>query len=54
MICFFYLGVRIFVNSVENGMWCRGIIIELILIVSENIRKFCSLIKFLVREVVLI
>ncbi|GAB5566198.1 tudor domain-containing protein 1 isoform X4 [Prionailurus iriomotensis] len=48
------LGARIFVNSIENGMWCRGTITELIPIESENIRKFCSPTKFSVREVALI
>ncbi|XP_070433853.1 RING finger protein 17 isoform X2 [Equus przewalskii] len=48
------LGARIFVNSVENGMWCRGTITELIPIASENIRKLCSPTKFSVREVALI
>ncbi|XP_058546593.1 RING finger protein 17 isoform X1 [Neofelis nebulosa] len=47
------LGARIFVNSIENGMWCRGTITELIPIESEN-RKFCSPTKFSVREVALI
>lgn len=54
MICLPHLGARIFVNSVENGMWCRGTITELIPIASENIRKLCSPIKFSVREVALI
>lgn len=55
MICLpHYLGARIFVNSIENGMWCRGTITELIPIESENIRKFCSPTKFSVREVALI
>lgn len=55
MICFFYyIGVRIFVNSIKNRMWCRGIIIEIILLKIKNIRKLCSLIKFLVCEILLI
>lgn len=49
-----YLGARIFVNSIENGMWCRGTITELIPIESENIRKLCSPTKFSVQEVALI
>ncbi|XP_073750919.1 RING finger protein 17 isoform X2 [Callorhinus ursinus] len=48
------LGARIFVNSIENGMWCRGTITELIPIESENIRKLCSPTKFSVHEVALI
>ncbi|XP_046302897.1 RING finger protein 17 isoform X1 [Marmota monax] len=48
------LGARIFVNSIENGMWCRGTITELIPIESKNIRKPCSPTKFSVREVALI
>ncbi|XP_032259301.1 RING finger protein 17 isoform X1 [Phoca vitulina] len=48
------LGARIFVNSIENGMWCRGTITELIPIESENIRKLCSPTKFSVHEVGLI
>ncbi|XP_073898932.1 RING finger protein 17 isoform X2 [Castor canadensis] len=48
------LGARIFVNSIENGMWCRGTITELIPIKSKNIRKPCSPTKFSVREVALI
>uniref|UniRef100_A0A5F9C3V8 Ring finger protein 17 n=1 Tax=Oryctolagus cuniculus TaxID=9986 RepID=A0A5F9C3V8_RABIT len=48
------LGSRIFINSVENGMWCRGTITELIPIESKNTRKSCSPTKFSVREVALI
>uniref|UniRef100_A0A8C5UWH2 RING finger protein 17 n=1 Tax=Microcebus murinus TaxID=30608 RepID=A0A8C5UWH2_MICMU len=48
------LGTEIFVNSIENGMWCRGTITELIPIESKNIRKPCSPTKFSVREVALI
>ncbi|XP_058403755.1 RING finger protein 17 isoform X1 [Diceros bicornis minor] len=48
------IGARVFVNSIENGMWCRGTITELIPIESENIRKLCSPTKFSVREVALI
>ncbi|XP_035572011.1 RING finger protein 17 isoform X1 [Canis lupus baileyi] len=48
------LGARIFVNSIENGMWCRGTITELIPIESENIRKLCSSTRFSVHEVALI
>ncbi|XP_008258182.3 RING finger protein 17 isoform X2 [Oryctolagus cuniculus] len=48
------LGARIFINSVENGMWCRGTITELIPIESKNTRKSCSPTKFSVREVALI
>ncbi|XP_032352432.1 RING finger protein 17 isoform X2 [Camelus ferus] len=46
-------GARIFVNSIENGMWCRGTITELIPIGSENIRRH-SPTKYLVHEVALI
>ncbi|XP_032694160.1 RING finger protein 17 [Lontra canadensis] len=48
------LGARIFVNSIENGMWCRGTITELIPIESEHVRKLCSPTKFSVHEVALI
>nr|XP_017512412.2 RING finger protein 17 isoform X1 [Manis javanica]XP_017512413.2 RING finger protein 17 isoform X1 [Manis javanica] len=48
------LGARIFVSSIENGMWCRGTITELIPIESENIRKLCNPTKFPVSEVALI
>ncbi|XP_057563202.1 RING finger protein 17 [Hippopotamus amphibius kiboko] len=45
------LGARIFVNSIENGMWCRGTITELIPVESESIRKLCIPTKFSVHEV---
>ncbi|KAB0372706.1 hypothetical protein FD755_015459 [Muntiacus reevesi] len=48
------LGARIFINSIENGMWCRGTITELIPMGSESIRKLCSPTKFSVHEVALI
>ncbi|XP_037383279.1 RING finger protein 17 isoform X2 [Talpa occidentalis] len=48
------LGARIFVNSTENGMWCRGTITELIPKGSENTRKLSTSTKFSVREVALI
>ncbi|KAM4860256.1 RING finger protein 17 isoform 2-T2 [Thomomys bottae] len=48
------LGARIFINSIENGMWCRGTITELIPIKSKNTRKPCSPTKFSVHEVALI
>uniref|UniRef100_F6SSE7 Ring finger protein 17 n=1 Tax=Callithrix jacchus TaxID=9483 RepID=F6SSE7_CALJA len=48
------LGARIFVNSIKNGVWCRGTITELIPIESKNIRKPCSPTKFFVHEVALI
>ncbi|XP_020921069.1 RING finger protein 17 isoform X3 [Sus scrofa] len=48
------LGARIFVNSIENGMWCRGTITELIPTGSENMRKLCSPFRFAVHEVALI
>ncbi|XP_037655824.1 RING finger protein 17 [Choloepus didactylus] len=48
------LGARIFVNSIENGMWCRGTITELIPIESKNTEKPCSPTKYSVREVALI
>lgn len=55
MICLpHYLGARIFVNSIENGMWCRGTITELIPIEIENIRELCSPTKISVHEVALI
>ncbi|XP_058132339.1 RING finger protein 17 isoform X2 [Dasypus novemcinctus] len=48
------LGTRVFVNSIENGMWCRGTITELIPMESKSARKPCSLIKYSVCEVALI
>ncbi|XP_036155889.1 RING finger protein 17 isoform X1 [Myotis myotis] len=48
------LGATVFVSSIGNGMWCRGIITELIPIENENIRKHCSATKFSVSEVALI
>ncbi|XP_006146784.1 RING finger protein 17 isoform X2 [Tupaia chinensis] len=48
------LGSKIFVSSIENGMWCRGTITELIPIESKNIRKSCRPTKFSVHEVALI
>ncbi|EPQ16272.1 RING finger protein 17 [Myotis brandtii] len=48
------LGATVFVSSIGNGMWCRGIITELIPIENENIRKHCSPTKFSVSEVALI
>ncbi|XP_020770802.2 RING finger protein 17 isoform X2 [Odocoileus virginianus] len=48
------LGARIFINSIENGMWCRGTITELIPMGSESIRKLGSPTKFSVHEVALI
>ncbi|XP_049723060.1 RING finger protein 17 [Elephas maximus indicus] len=45
------LGARIIVNSIENGMWCRGTITELIPIESKDTRKPGSLIKYSVCEV---
>nr|KAF6375228.1 ring finger protein 17 [Pipistrellus kuhlii] len=47
------LGATVFVSSIGNGMWCRGIITELIPIENENIRKR-SPTKFSVGEVALI
>ncbi|KAF6376704.1 ring finger protein 17 [Rhinolophus ferrumequinum] len=47
------LGAAIFVSSVENGIWCRGIITKLIPIETENIKKRCPT-KFSVHEVSLI
>ncbi|XP_004604568.2 RING finger protein 17 [Sorex araneus] len=48
------LGARIFVKSIENKMWCRGIITELIPIESEDTRKLSSPTRFSVCEVALI
>ncbi|XP_013360965.1 PREDICTED: RING finger protein 17 isoform X2 [Chinchilla lanigera] len=48
------LGARIFVNSIANGMWCRGTVTELIPIESKNIRKPCSPTKFSVHEVAVV
>ncbi|KAH0500874.1 RING finger protein 17 [Microtus ochrogaster] len=45
------LGARIFVNSIENRMWCRGIITEIIPTKTKNIRKPCSPTKFSVCEI---
>ncbi|XP_063474895.1 RING finger protein 17 isoform X5 [Symphalangus syndactylus] len=48
------LGARVFVNSIKNGMWCRGTITELIPIEGKNIRKPCSPTRLFVHEVALI
>ncbi|XP_006832121.1 PREDICTED: RING finger protein 17 [Chrysochloris asiatica] len=48
------LGARIYINSIENGMWCRGTITELIPIKSKDIRKSGSPTKYSVCEVALI
>ncbi|EGW11527.1 Poly [ADP-ribose] polymerase 4 [Cricetulus griseus] len=48
------LGARIFVNSIENRMWCRGIITEIIPTKTKNIRKPCCPTKFSVCEISLI
>uniref|UniRef100_A0A2K5IQQ3 RING finger protein 17 n=1 Tax=Colobus angolensis palliatus TaxID=336983 RepID=A0A2K5IQQ3_COLAP len=48
------LGARIFVNSIKNGMWCRGTITELIPIEGKNTRKPCSPTRLFVHEVALI
>uniref|UniRef100_A0A2K6NMR3 RING finger protein 17 n=1 Tax=Rhinopithecus roxellana TaxID=61622 RepID=A0A2K6NMR3_RHIRO len=48
------LGARIFVNSIKNGMWCRGTITELIPIEGKNTRKPCSPPRLFVHEVALI
>ncbi|CAO2591083.1 RING finger protein 17 [Lemmus lemmus] len=48
------LGARIFVNSIENRMWCRGIITEIIPTKTKNIGKPCSPTKLSVREISLI
>ncbi|XP_075419678.1 RING finger protein 17 [Tenrec ecaudatus] len=48
------LGTRIFVNSIENGMWCRGMITELIPIENKDIRKPGSPTKCSVCEVALL
>nr|XP_042140855.1 RING finger protein 17 isoform X2 [Peromyscus maniculatus bairdii] len=47
-------GARIFVNSIENRMWCRGIITEIIPTKTKNIRKPSSPTKFSVCEISLI
>ncbi|XP_054385428.1 RING finger protein 17 isoform X8 [Pongo abelii] len=47
------LGARIFVNSIKNGMWCRGTITELIPIEGKNTRKPCSPTRLFVHEVAL-
>ncbi|XP_045149942.1 RING finger protein 17 [Echinops telfairi] len=48
------LGTRIFVNSIENGMWCRGMITELIPIENKDMRKPGSPTKCSVCEVALL
>ncbi|KAM6178181.1 RING finger protein 17 [Rhynchocyon petersi] len=48
------LGTRIYVNSIENGMWCRGTIMELIPIESKDIQIPGSTTKYPVCEVALI
>ncbi|XP_030669088.1 RING finger protein 17 isoform X6 [Nomascus leucogenys] len=47
-------SARVFVNSIKNGMWCRGTITELIPIEGKNIRKPCSPTRLFVHEVALI
>ncbi|XP_055473872.1 RING finger protein 17 isoform X1 [Psammomys obesus] len=48
------LGGRLFVNSIKNRMWCRGIITEIISTKTKNIRKPCNPTKFSVCEISLI
>ncbi|XP_007495242.1 RING finger protein 17 isoform X1 [Monodelphis domestica] len=48
------LGAKIFVNSIENGMWCRGTITELIPIENKNVGKPCGPTKYPIRDVALI
>nr|KAF6428386.1 ring finger protein 17 [Rousettus aegyptiacus] len=48
------LGAKVFVSSIENGIWCRGVVTELIPIGNEDIRKHSSPTKLSVYEVALI
>ncbi|KAL6033356.1 hypothetical protein STEG23_002323, partial [Scotinomys teguina] len=48
------LGARMFINSIENRMWCRGIITEIIPTKTKNIRKPRSSNKFSVCEISLL
>ncbi|XP_067418829.1 RING finger protein 17 [Emydura macquarii macquarii] len=45
------LGARIFINSKENGMWCRGTITELIPLESQNKGKPCGPTKYRIYDV---
>ncbi|CAM4399724.1 RING finger protein 17 [Lepidochelys kempii] len=45
------LGARIFINSKENGMWCRGTITELIPLESKNKEKPCGSTKYKIHDV---
>ncbi|XP_039354888.1 RING finger protein 17 isoform X7 [Mauremys reevesii] len=45
------LGARIFINSKENGMWCRGTITELISLESKNKGKQCGPTKYKIYDV---
>ncbi|XP_034614706.1 RING finger protein 17 isoform X3 [Trachemys scripta elegans] len=44
-------GARIFINSKENGMWCRGTITELIPLESKNKGKHCGPLKYKIYDV---
>uniref|UniRef100_A0A8C3IAV1 RING finger protein 17 n=1 Tax=Chrysemys picta bellii TaxID=8478 RepID=A0A8C3IAV1_CHRPI len=44
-------GARIFINSKENGMWCRGTITELIPLESKNKGKHCGPTKYKIYDV---
>ncbi|XP_019385757.1 PREDICTED: RING finger protein 17 isoform X1 [Crocodylus porosus] len=45
------LGSDIFINSKENGMWCRGTITDLIPVESKNEGKLCGSAKYKVCEI---
>ncbi|XP_074838133.1 RING finger protein 17 [Carettochelys insculpta] len=45
------LGARIFINSKENGMWCRGTITDLIPLESKNKEKLCGPTKYRIYDV---
>ncbi|EMP36445.1 RING finger protein 17 [Chelonia mydas] len=44
-------SARIFINSKENGMWCRGTITELIPLESKNKEKPCGSTKYKIHDV---
>nr|XP_025037536.1 RING finger protein 17 isoform X3 [Pelodiscus sinensis] len=44
-------SARIFINSKENGMWCRGTITELIPLESKNKGKVCGPTKYRIDDV---
>ncbi|XP_074072360.1 RING finger protein 17 isoform X4 [Macrotis lagotis] len=51
--CGLKAGAKIFVNSIENGMWCRGTITELIPIENKNVGKPSGSTKYPIHDVAL-